>query len=147
MESSQEVAETCMQGLMHIALSDDPELPVPPRLYGGIERVIAMLAAELTARGHRVTLFAHPDSKAAADLVPWTGSSSRSRHDTWRNTSILWRETRRRRVDLIHSFSRIAYLLPLLPIPIPKLMSYQRPICRRSPRPEFPATTPRRGTR
>lgn len=119
---------------MHIVLTADPELPVPPRLYGGIERVIAMLAAELSARGHRVILFAHPDSTAAADLVPWPGRSSRSRRDTWRNARTLWSEVRRRRVDLIHSFSRIAYLLPLLPLPVPKLMSYQRPISRRSVR-------------
>lgn len=56
---------------MHVAITSDPEIPVPPRLYGGIERVIAMLAAELTGRGHRVTLFAHPDSTAAAELIPW----------------------------------------------------------------------------
>ena len=36
------------------------------------------------------------------------------------------------RFDLIHSFSRLAYLWPLLPWPIPKLMTYQRPITRRS---------------
>lgn len=117
---------------MHIALTADPELPVPPRLYGGIERVIAMVAAELTERGHRVTLFAHPESSAAADLVPWPGRSSRSRYDTARNTLTLWREVRSRRVDLVHSFSRIAYLLPLLSLPIPKLMSYQRPVTRRT---------------
>lgn len=119
---------------MHIALTADPELPVPPLLYGGIERVIAMLAAELNARGHRVTLFAHSDSTAVTELVPWPGRSSRSRRDIWRNASTLWRETHLRKVDLIHSFSRIAYLLPLLPLPIPKLMSYQRPISRRSVR-------------
>lgn len=117
---------------MHIALTADPELAVPPRLYGGIERVIAMLAAELTNRGHQVTLFAHPESTAAGTLVPWPGGSSRSRADTIRNATTLWREFRRRQVDVIHSFSRIAYLLPLLPLPVPKLMSYQRPITRRT---------------
>jgi len=115
---------------MHIALTADPELPVPPRLYGGIERVIAMLAAELTNRGHQVTLFAHPGSTAAGTLVPWPGGSSRSRADTARNALTLWREVQRRQVDVLHSFSRIAYLFPLLPLPIPKLMSYQRPITR-----------------
>ncbi|MEB3214302.1 MAG: glycosyltransferase, partial [Leptolyngbyaceae bacterium] len=117
---------------MHIALSADPELPVPPRLYGGIERVIAMLATELTNQGHQVTLFAHPDSTAPGTLVPWPGGSSRSRVDTARNTATLWREVQRRQVDVVHSFSRIAYLLPLLPLPVPKLMSYQRPITRRA---------------
>lgn len=117
---------------MHIALTADPELPVPPKLYGGIERVIAMLAAELSNRGHQVTLFAHPDSTAAGTLVPWPGGSSNSRVDTIRNATTLWREVQRKHVDVLHSFSRIAYLLPLLPLPVPKLMSYQRPITRRT---------------
>lgn len=117
---------------MHIALTADPELPVPPQLYGGIERVIAMLAAALTDRGHRVTLFAHPDSTAVAELVPWPGRRSHSRADLFANALTLGWEVTRRRVDLIHSFSRIATLLPLLPLPIPKLMTYQRPITRRS---------------
>ena len=29
---------------MRISLTADPELPVPPRLYGGIERIVDMLA-------------------------------------------------------------------------------------------------------
>jgi hypothetical protein len=35
---------------------------VPPRLYGGTERVIATLVAELAAMGHQVTLYASADS-------------------------------------------------------------------------------------
>lgn len=117
---------------MRIALTADPELPVPPKLYGGIERIIDLLARELSQRGHEVTLFAHPDSATAAELIPWPGASSRSRADTLRNAATLLREVRRGRFDLVHSFSRVAYLLPLLPLPIPKLMSYQRAISRRS---------------
>lgn len=117
---------------MRIALTADPELPVPPRLYGGIERIIDMLARELSRRGHEVTLFAHPDSATEAELIPWPGRSSRSRADTLRNCATLLREVGRGRFDLVHSFSRVAYLLPLLPLPIPKLMSYQRAISRRS---------------
>jgi glycosyltransferase involved in cell wall biosynthesis len=33
-----------------------------------------------------------------------------------------------RNYDLVHSFGRLGYLLPVLPLPIPKLMSYQRAI-------------------
>jgi len=117
---------------MRIALTSDPELPVPPQLYGGIERIIDLLARELSRRGHEVTLFAHPDSATAAELIPWPGASSRSRTDTLRNATTLLREVRRGRFDLVHSFSRVAYLLPLLPLPLPKLMSYQRAISRRS---------------
>src|SRR5437899_1607004 len=43
---------------------------VPPRLYGGTERVIAYLTDALVALGHDVTLFASGDSVTAAKLVP-----------------------------------------------------------------------------
>ncbi|MFN3523669.1 MAG: glycosyltransferase family 4 protein [Phenylobacterium sp.] len=117
---------------LRIALTADPELPVPPRLYGGIERVIDMLARGLVARGHHVTLFAHPDSASAGDLRPWPGRDSRSRLDTVRNGLALAGGVLGGRFDLVHSFSRIAYLTPILPAPIPKLMTYQREISPRT---------------
>jgi len=117
---------------MKIALTADPELPVPPRLYGGIERIIHMLARGLTERGHSVTLFAHRDSDTAARLVPWPGASSDSKVDTLRNASILWRGVASGGFDLVHSFSRIAYLTPILPMSLPKVMSYQRSISPRT---------------
>ena len=43
---------------------------VPPRLYGGTERIVSYLTEELVALGHDVTLFASGDSNTAADLVP-----------------------------------------------------------------------------
>ena len=43
---------------------------VPPRLYGGTERIVSYLTEELVALGHEVTLFASGDSITAADLVP-----------------------------------------------------------------------------
>jgi glycosyltransferase involved in cell wall biosynthesis len=42
---------------------------VPPRLYGGTERVVSFLTEELVAMGHDVTLFASGDSRTTADLV------------------------------------------------------------------------------
>src|SRR5215204_5787393 len=41
---------------------------VPPRLYGGTERVVAWLVDELVGLGHDVTLFASGDSKTSARL-------------------------------------------------------------------------------
>jgi glycosyltransferase involved in cell wall biosynthesis len=117
---------------LRIALTADPEIPVPPRLYGGIERVVDMLARGLAARGHEVTLFAHPESRSAGRLVPWPGRSSVSLRDTVANSATLSRDVLRGRFDLVHSFSRVAYLLPTLPLPVPKLMTYQRAISRRS---------------
>lgn len=43
---------------------------VPPRLYGGTERVVSYLTDELVRLGHDVTLFASSDSHTAARLVP-----------------------------------------------------------------------------
>ena len=42
---------------------------VPPRFYGGSERVVSYLTEELVAQGHEVTLFASGDLITAADLV------------------------------------------------------------------------------
>jgi glycosyltransferase involved in cell wall biosynthesis len=43
---------------------------VPPKLYGGTERVVSWLTEELVAQGHVVTLFASGDSQTSAELVP-----------------------------------------------------------------------------
>jgi glycosyltransferase involved in cell wall biosynthesis len=43
---------------------------VPPRLYGGTERIVSYLTEELVRQGHEVTLFASGDSLTAAELVP-----------------------------------------------------------------------------
>ncbi len=42
---------------------------VPPRLYGGTERVVSYLTEELVRQGHEVTLFASGDSRTSAELV------------------------------------------------------------------------------
>jgi len=42
---------------------------VPPRLYGGTERIVSYLTDELVRLGHEVTLFASADSVTAAELV------------------------------------------------------------------------------
>jgi glycosyltransferase involved in cell wall biosynthesis len=42
---------------------------VPPRLYGGTERVVSYLTEELVEMGHEVTLFASGDSITRAELV------------------------------------------------------------------------------
>jgi len=43
---------------------------VPPKLYGGTERVVSVLTDELVCQGHAVTLFASGDSQTKATLVP-----------------------------------------------------------------------------
>ncbi|HLZ45456.1 MAG TPA: glycosyltransferase [Gemmatimonadales bacterium] len=48
---------------------------VPPKFYGGTERVVSYLTEELVRQGHEVTLFASADSETAAELVPVTPRS------------------------------------------------------------------------
>ena len=43
---------------------------VPPKLYGGTERIVSYLTEELVRQGHDVTLFASGDSKTSAKLLP-----------------------------------------------------------------------------
>jgi glycosyltransferase involved in cell wall biosynthesis len=50
---------------------------VPPRMYGGTERVVSYLTEELVAAGHDVTLFASGDSVTSATLVPVTEQALR----------------------------------------------------------------------
>ncbi len=52
---------------------------VPPKLYGGTERVIFWLTEELVRQGHEVTLFASGDSQTSAELV--AGSKGALRFD------------------------------------------------------------------
>jgi len=50
---------------------------VPPKLYGGTERVVHYLTEELVHRGHEVTLFASGDSTTSANLIPACPTASR----------------------------------------------------------------------
>jgi glycosyltransferase involved in cell wall biosynthesis len=117
---------------LRIALTADPYIPVPPKFYGGIERIVHLLAEHLVARGHQVTLIAHPDSDiCGASLVaygvpPHNGGYRRAR-ELAQVGGYLWRH--RRDFDLVHSFGRLAALTPILPWRnVPKIQSYQRPV-------------------
>ena len=116
---------------LRIAITVDPYLPVPPMLYGGIERVIDFLVRGLVERGHQVTMFAHPQSRTAGTLIPY----GKPPHfglllrliELGQVGFQLWR--RRSEFDLVHSFGRLAALLPILPLrSLPKVQSYQRAI-------------------
>lgn len=112
---------------MRILLTADPELPVPPVLYGGIERIVDALARSLAGCGHEVGLVARDGSSCGAGpIFPWAAGSSRGAANTLRNTLTLRGAVSRFRPDVIHSFSRLAYLLPLLAGRRPAIMSYQR---------------------
>lgn len=117
---------------LRIALTADPDLPMPPVLCGGIERVIDMVACGLQQRGNLVTLFAHPQSTTPVTRVGWREAASQPRSDTQRNRLTLARTVLGGGFDLMHSSSRPSDLTPLLPLPIPTLMCYQRPVSPRT---------------
>jgi glycosyltransferase involved in cell wall biosynthesis len=81
---------------------------VPPRLYGGTERIVAFLADAQVALGHDVTVFASGDSDTRARLVPCRDRALRLdpdplKSDTAAHLAML-HEVRRRagEFDLLH---------------------------------------------
>lgn len=54
---------------------------VPPKGYGGTERIVSYLTEELVEMGHEVTLFASGDSQTKATLISPCEHSLRSDHD------------------------------------------------------------------
>lgn len=112
---------------MRILLTADPELPVPPQLYGGIERVVDLLARGLRRQGHKVALVAHPDSECAVDTrYCWSGMRSQCIRSSIRNSYTLTAAVAEFRPDVLHNFSRLMYMLPVMRSKLPKIMSYQR---------------------
>ena len=114
---------------MRIAITVDPYIPVPPTLYGGIERVADLAIRGLVARGHDVTLFAHPESRVDVALVPYGAPP----HDgAWIRMTELWQLgspllSRRREFDVVFNWGRLAALLPILPDRrLPKIQRYCR---------------------
>lgn len=109
---------------MRIAITADPGITVPPENYGGIERIIDFLVTGLQDRGHEVVLVAHAASKAPVRIIPYKSAGS-SRMDHVNNLLTI-NQLKGFRPEIIHSFSRLAYLLPFMWSPLPKIMSYQR---------------------
>jgi glycosyltransferase involved in cell wall biosynthesis len=113
---------------MRILLIMDPFIAVPPRHYGGIERVIADLADNLRDRGHEVTLWAAPGSGTKARLEPFGREQEWTRWSNLRNTLTL--STRflanGRYFDVVHNFGRLAYLAAIFRRELPKVQTYMR---------------------
>jgi glycosyltransferase involved in cell wall biosynthesis len=116
---------------VRILVTADPQLPVPPRLYGGIERVIALLIEGLVARGHDVCLVAHRESHVPCQVIPYEAETEGAVPMARRAMTIaqaVWSF----RPDVVQSFGRLATLAPILPWPTPKVMSYQREVTTRT---------------
>jgi glycosyltransferase involved in cell wall biosynthesis len=97
---------------------------VPPKLYGGTERVVAWLVDELVELGHTVTLFASGDSTTRATLHPvWPRALrlGRPRTDPHLACAIMLEAISRRaqEFDVIHSHIDWLHLPMLTRLGIP----------------------------
>lgn len=91
---------------------------VPPRLYGGTERVVSYLTEELVRQGHDVTLFASADSETQANLVACAPSALRLEprcNSPLPHYMLMFEQLRRRRRDFDLMHFHIDYLhFPLM---------------------------------
>ncbi|WP_439697058.1 glycosyltransferase family 4 protein [Mucilaginibacter sp. AW1-7] len=111
---------------MKIAIIVNPLIPVPPEQYGGIERIVFMLIQELTQKGHVVTLYAHENSGPNCQLVGYRESATYGIRDFIRINS-LTAGIAFQRFDLVHTFGRMSNIAFLMPLGLPKVVSYQLP--------------------
>ena len=113
---------------MHIGLLSPLSQPTPPATYGGVERVVAIHAAELLRRGHRVSLFAAAGSELPGARLLAYGPAGiwPGRRQLLRLASLL---PAAGRLDLVHSFGRSNALLPWLLRPgTPLVQTYACPL-------------------
>jgi glycosyltransferase involved in cell wall biosynthesis len=121
---------------MRILLVMDPGILVPPKDYGGHERLVYMFAKEYVRIGHEVHLFVTTGSEVEGCTVHPFGKEGfpPKKWDARKAIPIAWKFlwNHRNRFDLIHNFGRLAYLLPILNHPIKKIMTYGREISSRN---------------
>ena len=116
---------------LRVLLVMDPFIAVPPRHYGGIERVIADVGHGLRQRGHDVTLWAAPGSRIdRATVQPFGSEGEWTRWSNLRNTATVTARLYRdwSRFDVVHNFGRLAYLAGVLPWNLAKVQTYMRTV-------------------
>lgn len=90
---------------------------VPPRAYGGTERVVHYLTEALVQMGHEVTLFASGDSRTSAKLVPVVDKALRLNPS--RPDHVIWHTLMTDRVrELRESFDVIHFHIDVVHLPM-----------------------------
>jgi glycosyltransferase involved in cell wall biosynthesis len=121
---------------MRILLVMDPGILVPPKEYGGHERLVYMFAKEYRRQGHEVHLLVTTGSKIEGCTVHDFGKEGfpPNKWDARKAIPVAWKFLfkHRNEFDLIHNFGRLIYLLPILNHPVKKIMTYGREISSRN---------------
>jgi glycosyltransferase involved in cell wall biosynthesis len=105
----------CQHGIVRVAMISPPWFPVPPRGYGGIERVVSLLTEELRRRGHHVTLFAQEGSTGGDRVIAlapaeWAGQlNAPARLETYLRR--VYQALGELDVDVIHDHNDITGML------------------------------------
>jgi glycosyltransferase involved in cell wall biosynthesis len=82
--------------------------PIPPKKYGGTEKIISLLSDGLVEKGHQVSLFASGDSKTKANLIAITKRNLINRNVPWsdwwwNNLNYSMAFEKAKDFDIIHS--------------------------------------------
>jgi glycosyltransferase involved in cell wall biosynthesis len=116
---------------LRIAQVAPPLEAVPPRGYGGTERVVHELVSELDRRGHDVTTFASGDSDVPGTLVPTVSRALRPAEITddpmpWFVVTIreVLDHARRGAFDVIHSHLDVLSAVLAEDSPVPVIATY-----------------------
>ncbi len=114
---------------LRIAQVAPPLEPVPPRGYGGTERIVAALVNELAARGHDVTTFASGDSVVPGRLVATVDRALRPAGITadwapWFYATVRQVLDRANEFDVIHSHLEWASSLLAAASPVPVVSTF-----------------------
>ena len=121
---------------MRILIVMDPGIIIPVNGYGGIERIIEMLAKEYVKLGHEVHLLITDGSSVEGCTVHGFGLEGfpPNKWDALKAIPTVWKFLRKHKneFDLVHNFGRLLYLLPIFNDPVKKIMSYQREISTRN---------------
>jgi glycosyltransferase involved in cell wall biosynthesis len=118
---------------LNVTVVADPILTVPPRGYGGSERVVASLCGRLRDKGHRVTLVAARGSDDFGRLLGHQAPDNRSfasrafRKLLFQPLSVV----AARGADVVHNFGRVDYLWTLLRCRVPLVHTFTNPIADR----------------
>ena len=117
---------------MKILLVMDPGILVPPKGYGGHERLVYMFAKEYQRQGHDVHLLVTKGSVVEGCTVHDFGEEGfpPKKGDARKAIPVAWKFLFKHRntFDLVHNFGRLLYLLPILDHPVKKIMTYGREI-------------------